>query len=220
MKQVEARGALVQLVFRKIFVFLCIIFSSLNLSIANENSEILNNVEKYLNDIKYFKANFIQDNKDNSELSEGVFYLSRPGKLRIDYLNPFEASLYTNNQTTTYYDKELDEITTIKTSKTPLHFLLNENITFKDNSFKIVDIENKKENVMISFIENKKEDQGKLILNFKKNPLILSSIKLITEDKQEIEMSLFDISNLPIKNSTFNFINPRMKSKVNKWKIL
>ncbi len=216
MKQVEARGALVRLVFRKIFVFLCIIFSSLNLSIANENSEILNNVEKYLNDIKYFKANFIQDNKDNSELSEGVFYLSRPGKLRIDYLNPFEASLYTNNQTTTYYDKELDEITTIKTSKTPLHFLLNENITFKDNSFKIVDIENKKENVMISFIENKKEDQGKLILNFKKNPLILSSIKLITEDKQEIEMSLFDISNLPIKNSTFNFINPRMKSKVNK----
>ena len=216
MKRVEARGALVQLVFRKIFVFLCIIFSSLNLSIANENSEILNNVEKYLNDIKYFKANFIQDNKDNSELSEGVFYLSRPGKLRIDYLNPFEASLYTNNQTTTYYDKELDEITTIKTSKTPLHFLLNENITFKDNSFKIVDIENKKENVMISFIENKKEDQGKLILNFKKNPLILSSIKLITEDKQEIEMSLFDISNLPIKNSTFNFINPRMKSKVNK----
>ena len=220
MKQVAARGALVQLVFRKIFVFLCIIFSSLNLSIANENSEILNNVEKYLNDIKYFKANFIQDNKDNSELSEGIFYLSRPGKLRIDYLNPFEASLYTNNQTTTYYDKELDEITTIKTSKTPLHFLLNENITFKDNSFKIVDIENKKENVMISFIENKKEDQGKLILNFKKNPLILSSIKLITEDKQEIEMSLFDISNLPIKNSTFNFINPRMKSKVNKWKIL
>ena len=216
MKRVEARGALVQLVFRKIFVFLCIIFSSLNLSIANENSEILNNVEKYLNDIKYFKANFIQDNKDNSELSEGIFYLSRPGKLRIDYLNPFEASLYTNNQTTTYYDKELDEITTIKTSKTPLHFLLNENITFKDNSFKIVDIENKKENVMISFIENKKEDQGKLILNFKKNPLILSSIKLITEDKQEIEMSLFDISNLPIKNSTFNFINPRMKSKVNK----
>ncbi len=216
MKQVEARGALVQLVFRKIFVFLCIIFSSLNLSIANENSEILNNVEKYLNNIKYFKANFIQDNKDNSELSEGIFYLSRPGKLRIDYLNPFEASLYTNNQTTTYYDKELDEITTIKTSKTPLHFLLNENITFKDNSFKIVDIKNKKENVMISFIENKKEDQGKLILNFKKNPLILSSIKLITEDKQEIEMSLFDISNLPIKNSTFNFINPRMKSKVNK----
>lgn len=216
MKRVEARGALVQLVFRKIFVFLCIIFSSLNLSIANENSEILNNVEKYLNDIKYFKANFIQDNKDNSELSEGIFYLSRPGKLRIDYLNPFEASLYANNQTTTYYDKELDEITTIKTSKTPLHFLLNENITFKDNSFKIVDIENKKENVMISFIENKKEDQGKLILNFKKNPLILSSIKLITEDKQEIEMSLFDISNLPIKNYTFNFINPRMKSKVNK----
>lgn len=207
---------MVQLVFRKIFVFLCIIFSSLNLSIADENSEILNNVEKYLNDVKYLKANFIQDNKDNSELSEGVFYLSRPGKLRIDYLNPFEASLYTNNQTTTYYDKELDEITTIKTSKTPLHFLLNENITFKDNSFKIVDIENEKENVMISFIENKKEDQGKLILNFKKNPLILSSIKLITEDKQEIEMSLFDISNLPIKNSTFNFINPRMKSKVNK----
>ena len=156
MKQVEAREALVQLVFRKIFVFLCIIFSSLNLSIANENSEILNNVEKYLNDIKYFKANFIQDNKDNSELSEGIFYLSRPGKLRIDYLNPFEASLYTNNQTTTYYDKDLDEITTIKTSKTPSHLPLNQNTTLNQNSLKIDHIKNKQQNIMISLNQTKK----------------------------------------------------------------
>ena len=143
MKQVEARGALDQQVFKKIFLFLAIILSSISLSFAEENTDMLNNVEKYLNNIKYIKANFLQDNKATSDLSEGVFYLSRPGKLRIDYLNPFEASLYTNGNITTYYDKDLDEISNIKTSSTPLHFLLKENINFNDKSFKVKNFEEK-----------------------------------------------------------------------------
>lgn len=214
MKQVEARGALDQQVFKKIFLFLVVILSSISLSFAGENTDMLNNVEKYLNNIKYIKANFLQDNKATSDLSEGVFYLSRPGKLRIDYLNPFEASLYTNGNITTYYDKDLDEISNIKTSSTPLHFLLKENINFNDKSFKVKNFEETGENVMVSFVETDNEEQGYLVLNFKKSPLTLSSIKLVMEDGQEIEMSLYDISNAEIKNSIFEFQNPRIKRKI------
>lgn len=214
MKQVEARGALVQQVFKKIFLFLFIILSSINLSFAEGNAEILNSVENYLNNIKYLQANFLQDNKSTADLSEGVFYLSRPGKLRIDYNNPFEASLYTNGSITTYYDKDLDEISNIRTSSTPLHFLLKENINFNDKSFKITNVEETNTNIMVSFVETDNEEQGYLVLNFKKSPLTLSSIKLVLEDGQEIEMSLYDISNKEIKNSIFEFQNPRIKRKI------
>ena len=115
MKQKEVKVALVQQVFKKL-LFSLFLFFSVNCFAADKG---LVDIENYLNSIKYIKANFIQDDKTNSQLAEGIFYISRPGKLRLDYTNPFEASLYTNNSLTIYYDKELDEINKIKNSSKP-----------------------------------------------------------------------------------------------------
>lgn len=166
-------------------------------------------VEKYMNDIKYFEANFLQDDMLNSQFSEGVFYLSRPGKLRIDYLNPFRVSLYTDNKTTIYYDKELDEVSSVRTVSTPLHFLLRKNISFNDQSFKIINTKENKDEIIISFQERGKESQGTLTLKFQKTPLELISIKLTNGGDQEIEMILFNIRKEPIKDSVFIFKKPK-----------
>ena len=91
--------------FKKFFIYTLFLFFSLNCFAKNQT---IQDIENYLNNIKYLKANFLQDDKADSELVEGVLYISRPGKLRLDYLNPFEASLYTNNKLTIYYDKEVE----------------------------------------------------------------------------------------------------------------
>ena len=215
MKQKEEREALDLQVFKKLlFIFILFFFFVNCFAKTTNNGEILNEVENYLNNIKFLKANFLQDDIKNSQLSEGVFYLSRPGKLRVDYNNPFEASLYTNNRVTTYYDKELDEITNIRTSTTPLQFLLKKQIKFNDKSFSITSIKNNNDDIIISFVQKNKEDEGKLILKFTKNPITLSSIKLINGLDQEVEMTLFNISTEPIKNSIFVFKSPRLKNKI------
>lgn len=202
-------------VFKKLLFIFILFFCFINcFAKTTNNGEILNEVENYLNNIKFLKANFLQDDIKNSQLSEGVFYLSRPGKLRVDYNNPFEASLYTNNRVTTYYDKELDEITNIRTSTTPLQFLLKKQIKFNDKSFSITSIKNNNDDIIISFVQKNKEDEGKLILKFTKNPITLSSIKLINGLDQEVEMTLFNISTEPIKNSIFVFKSPRLKNKI------
>lgn len=215
MKQKEEREALDLQVFKKLLFIFILFFCFVNcFAKTTNNGEILNEVENYLNNIKFLKANFLQDDIKNSQLSEGVFYLSRPGKLRVDYNNPFEASLYTNNRVTTYYDKELDEITNIRTSTTPLQFLLKKQIKFNDKSFSITSIKNNNDDIIISFVQKNKEDEGKLILKFTKNPITLSSIKLINGLDQEVEMTLFNISTEPIKNSIFVFKSPRLKNKI------
>ncbi|MDD2840629.1 MAG: outer membrane lipoprotein carrier protein LolA [Rickettsiales bacterium] len=208
MKQKEVQVALVQQVFKKLFFLL--LFSA-NCFAASEN---LIDVENYLNGIKYIKANFIQDDKINSQLAEGVFYISRPGKLRLDYLNPFEASLYTNNKLTVYYDKELDEISNIKTSSTPLYFLLKDKISLSDKDIEIINFEETKKNIQLTLKETDKENQGTLILKFTKNPIELNSMTLINELDQETEITLFDINKSPIKSSVFKFENPRLKKKI------
>lgn len=207
MKQKEEKGALDQQVFKKIFFIIALLFS-FN-SFASEAG--IKKVEDYFNNIKYITSNFIQDDITNSQLSEGMFYISRPGKLRLDYVNPFEANLYTNNSVTVYYDKELDEISNIPTSTTPLHFLLKKEISFKDNSIKVIDFKETNDSIEISLKETEKENQGTLVLKFKKNPMEIKSIKLTNELGQEIEISLFNIKTTPIKDSVFVFKNPRLK---------
>lgn len=199
---------LVQQVFKTLFF---LILFSVNCFAGDKD---LSNVENYLNNIKYIKANFIQDDKVNSQLAEGVFYISRPGKLRLDYLNPFKASLYTNNKLTTYYDKDLDEISNIKTSSTPLYFLLKEKISLSDKDIKILNFEETKKEIELTLKENNKEEQGTLILKFTRNPIELKSMTLINGLDQETEITLINISKEPIKNSVFKFENPRLKRKI------
>lgn len=214
MKQKEEREDLVLQVFKKIIIVFIVFFSLVVSVFANEKTAILNDVEKYLNNIEFLKANFLQDDITNSQLSEGVFYLSRPGKLRVDYLNPFEASLYVYNGTTTYYDKDLDEISNIRTASTPLQFLLRKKISFNDKDFSISNVKIEDDEIFVSFIQKNKEDEGTLILKFSKTPIVLKSIRLINGLDQEVEMTLFDISTNPVENSVFKFKNPRLKRKI------
>lgn len=193
--------------FKRICFVFIIFFSLLNIVFAENKIDykLLSKIENYLNNIKYLEANFIQDDITSSKLSEGKFYLSRPRKLRVDYLNPFEASLYSYNRTTTYYDKELDEVNNIRTASTPLRFLLRKNISFKDKSFSVVSLVENKEHIILTLTEKDKEDNGELILKFTKNPISLLSLKLINGVEQEVEMLLFNVSSKPIKDSIFIF---------------
>jgi outer membrane lipoprotein-sorting protein len=191
-------------VFRVIFVFL---FSSAVFAVTSTD------VEKYLNEIKTLKANFIQEDLTNKVLAEGILHLSRPGKLRIEYTNPFQSAIFANGGVTTYYDKELDEVSNIPTSSTPLHFLLGDKVAFDEN-IKIKDFKETKEEITILLYETEKQEQGTLILIFTK-PLTLKEIRIINELGQEISMSFFDTEfNKPINNSIYNFINPRFKRKI------
>jgi outer membrane lipoprotein-sorting protein len=189
--------------------FLFIFFSSINLVFAITTLDI----ENYLNNLKTLKTNFIQDDLANEKLVEGILYLSRPGKMRLDYTNPFKANLFVSGNVITYYDKELEEISNIPISSTPLRFLLDKKISFKKD-IEVQYIKELDKGVIISLYEIEKPETGHLILVFDK-PLKLKEIKIVNELEQEISMTFFNTeTNTPIKNSTFDFINPRFKKKI------
>jgi outer membrane lipoprotein-sorting protein len=176
---------------------------------------VIDDVEVYLNGLNTVEANFIQDDITNSILSEGKFYMMRPNKLRIDYKIPNEISLYVNGKVITYYDKELDEISNIPTTSTPLHFLLKENISLNDKNIIVEKVIDNKTNIILTLREKDKEDNGILTILFKKNPISLKSINIKNEVGQEIEMEFLNMEvNKSIKKSIFDFISPRLKRKI------
>lgn len=72
-------------------------------------------LENYLNAIKTFEAEFeqslISDANGIQEVSKGKFYLSRPGKFRWEYSEPYEQSIIADGENIWIYDKDLEQVT-------------------------------------------------------------------------------------------------------------
>jgi len=83
--------------------------------------------EAYLNRITTLHARFVQVGP-NGEMAEGDLYLSRPGRMRIEYDPPVPLLLIAANDWLAYQDKELEEVTYLPLSSTPATFLLQEKI--------------------------------------------------------------------------------------------
>ena len=67
-------------------------------------------VEKYLNELFTLKSRFLQATSTGN-YTEGTLYLSRPGKMRIEYDPPAQLLIVADGTWLIYNDIELDQIT-------------------------------------------------------------------------------------------------------------
>lgn len=78
-------------------------------------------LENYLNDITTFEASFeqslISESNGLQEISKGDFFLSRPGKFRWNYSQPYEQSIIADGKKIWIYDKDLAQVTVRKMDK-------------------------------------------------------------------------------------------------------
>lgn len=75
-------------------------------------------LKTFLASTKTFTADFkqvtINEKGMPSQTSEGVFYLSRPGKFRWNYKKPFEQEIVSSEQKVWFYDVDLEQVTVKK----------------------------------------------------------------------------------------------------------
>src|SRR5437016_2028338 len=66
-------------------------------------------VESYLNGVKTLTAQFLQTNPDGS-VATGVFYLNRPGKMRLAYNPPSKLLIVADGDTLYHQDLATNEV--------------------------------------------------------------------------------------------------------------
>ena len=108
------------------------------LVLSKEKTKLLMDAQAYLSSIKTLKANFIQTNPDGLPISEGQFFIDKPGKLVLKYTRPFNIYYYIIDDSFIQYDADLDQVTRASAPDNPLRVLLYDDITFYDNN--IMDI--------------------------------------------------------------------------------
>ncbi len=143
-------------------------------------------IEGYLNELMTLKARFLQASS-TGQYAEGTFYLSRPGKMRIEYDPPVKFLIVADGTWLMYLDKELDQLTHLPLGSTPADILVQEDISLFSGDLVVTKVE-RAPGVIGVTIGRKDEDGGHLTLVFADKPLELK--KWIVVDPQGVKTSV------------------------------
>jgi outer membrane lipoprotein-sorting protein len=178
--------------FKSLYLAFCGVWA---LSIAAEAASVdlsvrdtvtVNQVEKYLNELHTLKSRFLQATSTGNYI-EGTFYLSRPGKMRIEYDPPAQLLIVADGTWLIYNDFELEQITHIPLVTTPANILLKEKISLLEGDLIVSKVENAPGFIGIT-VAPTDEDSGQLTLVFSNKPLELK--KWVVVDPQGITTSV------------------------------
>lgn len=174
--------------------------------------KLIGRIEIFLNNLETIQGSFIQFSDINEEMSEGKFYVKKPQKFWFEYTNPNHILMICGGDLINYYDKDLDEITIIPASKTPIPLLFSSNFGLKSDKSNLIDlIINSDGTIKISLRISIEEMEYFVEYTFDKQVTNILKISIIDENKQETTLSLYDIViNAEIKDSIFIFKNPRL----------
>jgi outer membrane lipoprotein-sorting protein len=143
-------------------------------------------VEKYLNELFTLKSRFLQATSTGN-YTEGTFYLSRPGKMRIEYDPPAQLLIVADGTWLIYHDLELDNITHLPLGATPANILLQKKITLLSGGLEVSKVQNAPGIFSVTVVPSD-EDSGHLTLIFADKPLELK--KWIVVDPQGVTTSV------------------------------
>ena len=148
-------------------------------------------IERYLNDITTLKSSFIQISS-NGERLDGELFINRPGRLRVQYEPSSPILLVANGSTLTYVDWELEEISYIPISETPLRALIAPRIEL-NKFFKLGELERGLGTLSITLYNLEGESAGSFKMLFADRPLQLKQWFLKDATGTSIKISLLDV---------------------------
>jgi outer membrane lipoprotein-sorting protein len=171
---------------------------------------MVDSANEYFDSVSTFRSNFLQFNEVDSSMSEGMIYVEKPDKIKLEYTNPFKALFIKNKGIINYYDIDLDELMVLPQSINPIFDLLSKQPNLKTTDSTILSVKNDSEgNVLLSTELSIKENRIKVLYIFDGEIENLVGLSIDTGDV--VELSFFNtIINQKMDKKTFIFNNPRL----------
>ena len=191
----------------KFYIFFSIIFFSilLNNDLLSLDNERIKKIEDYLNKLNNISSNFIQINSDGLKV-KGKLFLSKPGKLRIEYEKKENPLIVADGKWLHYFDIELNEIQSVTIEKSPAWILLKKKVNLKKD-FKIETLHKKNNKTFITLSGEDLENIKTIKLIFLNKPLTLKGWTIIDSNEIQTTVSLLKIKKInKFKSKTFQLI--------------
>lgn len=126
--------------------------------------EAVNAVNSYLNNIEHMEGDFIQVNPDSS-ISEGRFYIRRPGKFRFDYTKPESLLVVSDGVWLGIIDREIETLDRYPIRYSPHYVLFKNNVSLLEDA-RVLGIEFYDKFLVLSIEGLTDEEIGEITLHF------------------------------------------------------
>ncbi len=157
-----------------IISFVCALFCAA--SHAAVDSASVAAAEKYLNSITGLTGDFVQSSAGSKQ--GGTFSMLRPGRVRLDYKN-MPVQLISDGRDLYFFDKSLDQITTIPITSTPAGILVRKNIDLQNADINVIETVDGKNTFSLKMNLRGQEGLGHMTVVFDKNPVKLNSWSVV-----------------------------------------
>ena len=160
---------------KKFLSVFSVLFFCLNANAAVD-ADLVNSAENYLNSITGLTGTFIQT--ANGKKEQGTFSMLRPGRVRLDYDN-MPVQLIADGQDLYFFDKSLDQITTVPLTSTPAGILIRKNINLKNADINVYETSADKKTFSLKVNLGGQEGLGNMQVVFDRKPVKLNSWTVI-----------------------------------------
>ncbi len=160
---------------KKFLSVFSVLFFCLNANAAVD-ADLVNSAENYLNSITGLTGTFIQT--ANGKKEQGTFSMLRPGRVRLDYDN-MPVQLIADGQDLYFFDKSLDQITTVPLTSTPAGILIRKNINLKNADINVYETSADKKTFSLKMNLRGQEGLGNMQVVFDRKPVKLNSWTVI-----------------------------------------
>lgn len=139
---------------------------------ASVDSALVKKAEVYLNSITGLSGQFSQTASGKKD--SGNFSMLRPGRVRLDY-NKTPVQLISDGTDLYFFDKDLDQITTVPLTSTPAGILVRKNIDLQKADIAVIETKSNKNTFSLKMHIKGSEGLGNMAVVFDKSPVKLNS---------------------------------------------
>ena len=157
---------------------------------ADVDKNLVVNAEKYLNSITGLQGNFAQIS--NGKTEQGTFSMLRPGRVRLDYKNA-PIQLIADGKDLYFYDKSLDQITTVPLTSTPAGILVRRHIDLQNADINVAETINNKDTFSLKMNLRDQEGLGHMTVVFNKSPIALKSWSVVDATSNKTDVVFNDL---------------------------
>ncbi len=164
--------------------------------------------EDYLNSVTTLKARFLQISANGGQ-AEGTAYLSRPGKMRLQYDPPSPMLVVADGTFLIVHDKELGEPSYIPLDSTPAGILVRDNVKLDGKDVQVTRVQRLPGVLNVSMVEADDAGQGELTLVFSEAPFALRQWRVVDAQGAVTTVSLYESqTGMKLDPKLFQFVNP------------
>ena len=174
---------------RKILVFVLSWFA-INTSYAAVDNALVSAAEKYLNGITGLSGDFVQT--AGTRVDRGTFSMLRPGRVRLDY-NDMPVQLIADGKDLYFFDKSLDQITTVPLTSTPAGILIRKNIDLKNADIRVVETNAGPNTFSLKMNLRGQEGLGNMTVVFDNKPVKLNSWSVVDATGAKTDVAFHDM---------------------------